>query len=302
VFVAERDFVDALLSVLPSDTEVLLNDRSLIAPAELDVVFPAARVAIEFNGVWWHGEAAGRTRHVHEDKMLAVRGQGYTLVTVWEDTWRLHRDAVLSMLETKLGVSRRRRVFARKLEFRELASRDARLFLDANHIQGAVSATHHFALFEGEEPVAVMSVRSPSAASRTRRDDGVWEIVRYATSVQVVGGFSKLLVNAERRLLQSGVTLTQWVSFSDNEVSDGRLYERCGFVLDGELGPDYRYCGRGTGGVRRPKEAFQKSRFREDASLDFEEGLTEGELAELNGLWRCWDCGKRRWMRDVVRD
>lgn len=309
---AEREFRDVVREMVGPDVRVRFNDRRLIAPLELDVYVPACGVAFEFNGVWWHSEDAGKGRMYHRDKMARCKLAGVKLFTLWEDTWKRHRGACLAMVANKLGVfdslentkerfgfSNRRR-FARKLSFGEVSGHVAGDFFDEHHMQGRVVATRHFALFDGNRLVAVMSVRSPQNNARMRRDVGQWEIQRYATEGHVVGGFSKLLKNAERTLLTEGVGLTSWVSFSDNEVSSGRMYEQTGFFLDMEIAPNYKYAGAKTDYVRKPKEGFQKAKFCDRDDLVFEDGLTERELAQLNGLFRCWDSGKLRWVKSVV--
>lgn len=307
----EREILDVVRVLVGDDVEVIANDRHIAAPLELDVVVPSRCVAIEFNGVFWHSENAGKGRSYHRDKRRACEAAGYKLIQVWEDDWNRRRDVVVRMLAAKLcsidrleyvgvDVSHARRIFARKLIFGVLDAKSAREFLDENHIQGAVTATFHFALFDCETPVAVMSVRSPRTCARMRRRLDEWEIQRYATSCSVVGGFSKLLAHATHYLVESGYELSRWISFSSCDVSDGAMYVSTGFSFDRELPPDYRYVGSVTGFRRVPKESFQKSRFEHDKNLVFEEGRTERELAEINGLWRCFDSGKLRWIRDVT--
>ena len=48
-------------------------------------------------------------------------------------------------------------------------------------------------------------------------------------------------------------------------------------------------------GRKYHKFNYRKNRFRRDASLKYEEGLTERELADLNNLYRVYDAGKTRW-------
>jgi hypothetical protein len=133
-----------------------------------------------------------------------------------------------------------------------------------------------------------------------RRSEGTWEIQRYATLGTVSGGFSRLLSHAEHELAQEGVCLRKWISFSSNDVSDGGMYERCGFVRDADIRPDYRYAGRMTGWVRRPKESFQRRDFRERDDLLWDESWSESHAAKENGLWRIWDSGKIRWIKGVL--
>lgn len=296
----ERDFIEAVRCLVGDDVAVIEHDKTLIHPKELDLVIPEARVAFEVNGLYWHSEECGKHRYYHRDKRLACEAAGYQLMSVWEDTWRDKRDIVLGMIAHKLGVADEKRVFARKLEVREISHSVASGFLSANHIQGFAGATMHIGGFFEDELVAVLSVRDAVMSSRMRYSVGEWEIRRYATSCSVVGGFTKLVAFAERHIRELGMSLIRWISLSDCDVSDGHMYEACGFTLDKELPPDYKYWGTVTGNVRKSKEGFQKRRFRERADLVFKDGLSETGLAELNGLHRVYDSGKKRWVKDVL--
>lgn len=50
-------------------------------------------------------------------------------------------------------------------------------------------------------------------------------------------------------------------------------------------------------GERKHKFGYRLKRFRNDPELQYEEGLTERELAELNGLNRIWAAGKIKWVK-----
>lgn len=308
----ERELADAVRALVGPGVEVLTNDRSLLSGRELDVVVPSRHVAVEYEGLWYHSEAMQRDTASHLDKVRACARLGYRLVLVWEDDWRRRRDVVVAMLAHKLhaldrlaiacpGIDPKAcgRVYARSLDVRRVGGHDAAAFLEANHVQGAVTATLHLALVDQDGDIrALLSARSPRAQSRTRRADGTWELVRFATCGEVPGAASRLLAHATGLLRSQG--LTRWVSFSANDVSDGGLYERLGFKRDGDVRPDYRYFGHVTGDVRRPKESFQLRRFRDDPALAYEDGWTEVRAARENGLVRVWDAGKVRWVLDVA--
>ena len=261
--------------------KVVNNDRSLIPPKELDIFIPEKRIAIEFNGLWWHSERAGRGRRYHYDKWKACRDRGVQLLTVWEDDWRDRPEIVKSGLAHKLGADSSAHIGARTCEIVDVSPVEARSFLAAHHIQGASSGSVRIGLEHDGELVAVMLMK--------KRSGDEWELVRYATSATVVGGQSRLLHHFESTHSPSSI-----VTFADHEVSNGGLYARTGWVVDGEVPPDYRYV---YGGRRQHKFGFRKERFERDPNLLFEPGLTESELAELNGIPRVWDCGKTRWRR-----
>jgi len=107
----------------------------------------------------------------------------------------------------------------------------------------------------------------------------------------VVGGMGKTLKAGTKYAQKQNVD--KIVTFSDHQVSDGGLYEKLGFSCDKELSPDYRYVASGE---RIHKFNYRLKRFRNDPELEYREGLTEKELAQINGLERVWDCGKTRWV------
>lgn len=62
-------------------------------------------------------------------------------------------------------------------------------------------------------------------------------------------------------------------------------------MLDAIISPDYMYLYKGK---RVHKFNFRISKFKNNPNLKFEGGMTEKELANLNGLHRIWDAGKSK--------
>lgn len=253
--------------------------RGLKGVHEVDVYCPDLRLAVEYNGLYWHSERV-RTKRYHADKTTAVGGLGIQLIHVWEDDWVFRRPVVERMLKRKLGVSDEPRLNARSLTYRQVSSGEASSFLEENHIQGPSGGSWRGGLFKSDELVALMLMK--------RRSEGKYELTRFATSAIVRGGHSKLL----KRFIEE-VNPWQIITFADRGVSDGGLYEKSGFVKDGELAPDYMYR---VGQKREHKFNYRKARFKKDPNLKYEEGLTEKQLADLNGLDRIYDAGKVRWV------
>ena len=268
-------------------------------------------MGIEYNGIYWHSdERVDKSYHLHKYKL--AKQQGIQLIQIWEDDWLQQPQRVIETLANKLHATRNLAdvqqytrpvpptIFARKLTFQPIPSVLAREILEEHHIQGPVTATYHFGLIDITTNIAyaVLSVRSPSNNARMRRKEGEWEIQRYATSAHIPGGFSKCLKHATA-FIKERHTLTKWISFSANDISDGTMYEVNGFTIDGEIPPNYSYAGGFTNNKRVPKERFQKAKFKSTPGLKYEEGLTERELARLNHLYRIYDAGKIRWVKDV---
>lgn len=276
----ENALVDAIQPMLGD--RMVVRDRKLISPYELDIVVPDVKIAIEFNGLYWHSEKH-HDRSYHHKKWQMARDAGYQLITIWEDDWEQRPDVVTSLLLHKLGVSKQRTVYGRKTTVAELAVHEAHKFVDENHIQGHSRSTGHIGLKEGETLVAVMSY-SLSGATMS--------IDRYCTSAKVVGGFTKLLAHLER----ANPGIERIITFADHEISTGALYENNGFTVDAILKPDYKYI---FNHARVHKFNYRKKRFKNDPRLHYEEGKTERELADLNKILRVWDCGKTRYIKRI---
>jgi hypothetical protein len=258
--------------------------RSVIKPFEIDLYVEERKIGIEFNGIYWHNEThKGRT--YHRDKWLAAKEAGVQLIQIWEDEWNRNPEQIKVMLAHKLGVSNEQRVSGRNTIVKPISAFDARVFMDKHHIQGFASGTHYLSLQDkkSSQTVAVLTLR--------KEDKNGLNIIRYATSVHVIAGFTKLLSYATKNFNPSF-----YVTFADHCVSDGRLYEANGFVVDKELPPDYMYVVKNE---RKHKFGYRLKKFRDDPTLIWDENLSESQLAKLNGLNRIWDAGKTRYRLDI---
>ena len=65
---------------------LIQNDRKLIFPYELDIVIPERKLAIEFNGLFWH-QLTNRKSGYHLMKTEMCEKIGYRLIHIWEDEW-----------------------------------------------------------------------------------------------------------------------------------------------------------------------------------------------------------------------
>lgn len=256
------------------------NDREVLNGKELDIYIPEKNLAIEFNGLYWHSEQAGKDKSYHARKWQACKDNNIQLITIWENDWRDKRDIVTSMLASKLGVSQQAKVMARKTTVDVVDQQMATAFFDKYHIQGHARGCHVLGLFtQSGKLICAMSVRVSGSVAT---------IVRYATSCVVPGGFTKLVAHVERSFRD----VDRIESFSDNEISSGHLYAANGFVQSEVIPPDYKYVYKGT---RYHKFNFRKQRFKDDNALVYQENLSEKDLACINGMFRVWDCGKIKW-------
>ena len=276
---AESSIFEYVQSLAPSSQQGVRGKLSN-PKLELDIYIPELNLAVEYNGLYWHNEEH-KGKAYHADKTMFCREQGIRLVHVWEDDWLERPEIVSRTLGILLGTSQIPKIPARKTVVRPIAFAEAGEFLDTFHIQGSTSASIYIGTFFKEELVGVTTFK--------RRKDGSLELSRYATSKNVQGGHSKVV-----SYLEKNYEYTHLVTFADLSYSDGNLYRITGWTEDGMLPPDYTYV---VGNRRVHKFTYRKSRFKSDPQLLWEEGLTERELADLNGLSRIYDAGKIRFIK-----
>ena len=267
---------------------VVFENYKISSYMSVDMYVPEKKIAFDYNGLYWHSEKKGRGRNYHKDKIDLCKSLGFRLYYIWEDDYLSNKNRVLSWIKEKLGVSNDRKVDARKCIIKYIGAKEASTFLLEYHIQGKVNMCSSYGLFYNEELVAVLSY------SIDMGNPLYLNIRRYATSCNVRGGFSKILKVLEKKCLSEG--LLGIVTFSDASISDGNLYNNCGFIKDSILPPDYTYL---VGGKRVHKFNYRINRFKTDSNLKYEEGLSERELADLNKLYRVWDSGKIRWVKYI---
>lgn len=277
----EQEVYDFIVSL---GVQAEQSNRKVLKGKELDIYIPSKGIAFEYNGLYWHSELY-RDKDYHYKKHQMCTEAGIQLIQIWEDDWRDNRVIIKNMIQHKLGVSDFQRVYGRKTQVNVLDYDTASNFLSLNHIQGRAEGCKFIGLSYNEDTVAVMAFREEG------EDKDICNIVRYATDRTVIGGFGKLLA-----YLESNNEFKSLYTFSDNEVSNGSLYSSSGFIVSSTLPADYSYVYQNS---RHHKYRFRKSRFEKDASLQYEEGLTEYELARLNGLTRVFDSGKIRWVKHV---
>lgn len=281
--IGEREMI-SFIEQYASDLQK--NCRNLIPPLEVDAYIPSLKLAFEFNGLYYHSEKIGIDKNYHYNKWLKCQNQGVQLIQIWEDEWQTNKTLVESFIKNKLQVSNAEKIHARKTNVVTCNFNEISDFLENNHIQGAATGSIYLGLKYHSKLVAVMVMK--------KRKYREFELERYATNALVRGGFTKLLTFFEKNEHPQKI-----ITFSDNCISDGKLYKNNGFVQEGFLKPDYKYF---VSHRREHKFNYRLNRFKTDSKLKYVEGATESELAKINKLFRIWDAGKIRWVREYKEE
>jgi hypothetical protein len=260
--------------------EVERRNRKVLAPLEVDVWVPSKNLAIEYCGTYWHGETKKHDTY-HLEKLEMAERAGIKLIQIFEDEWLNRKEAVRTRLRHLVGDSHR--MFARKLRLANVSWSAASNFYEDNHTQGSgTPASSTVGLYNGGTLVACMSFGA------SRFEEGAIEMLRFASTCAVVGGFSRLL----RAYMRANPTVDSLVSYADRRWSAGDVYASNGFEFAGNTRQGYSWC---KGRERFSRFNMQKHKL-EKVLATFDPDMTEVENCHANGYWRIFDCGVSKWV------
>lgn len=266
------------------------NNRSILGNRELDVYIESKQLAIEYCGLYWHSDLF-KDKLYHLDKLDKCKTKGIRLITIFEDEWINHPEIVKSKLAHILGMSKER-VFARKCKIINLDSKRRNEFLENYHIQGKDKASYSYGLTYENKLIAVASFSKLNIAKGKIHKNNVYELSRYATAINVVGGLGKLLKHFEREIKPS-----ELITYADKRWSMGNLYSTLGFIPLADSKPNYWYMNKQLQ-YRLHRFNFRKSILKAKYPDIYSDDLTEMEITNKLGIRHIWDCGNMKFIKE----
>lgn len=271
-----------------SENVVYCYRPSFMNGKEIDIYLPKHNLGIEFNGLFWHSElGGGKGKTYHLDKSKLCFQNGIKLIHVFEDTWAEKRDIVMNRLKNILNVDQEV-IYARNCSIREITSSESKAFLNLAHLQGNVNAQFRYGLFDSTEIlVSVMTFGKNRKALGSKSIDDHYELLRYASSKIVVGGFSKLLKHFQKTVLPKKII--SYMDLSWNVDIDNSVYSKSGFTFKGWGTPNYWYTQDYE--YRENRFKFRKSELLKEG---FDPSITESQIMIMKGYDKVFDCGSAK--------
>jgi len=270
------------------DGFVILNDRKIIPPLEVDIYLPDLRLAFEFNGLYWHNELlVGKNYHLNKTKLCEEKG--IHLIHIYEDDWLFKTDIVKSRILNLLGKTERK-IYARQCKIKYVSSKDSKEFLIENHIQGNVNSKIRLGLYYKEELVSLMTFGNLRKNLGSTSKENSYELLRFCNKINsnVIGGANKLY-----NYFLSNTNPLQILSYADRSwtsMTKESLYDKLGFKLVGETIPNYYYV----------KHNCRENRFNYRKDVLVKEGYdlnkTEREIMFDRGYNRIYDSGSLKYI------
>jgi hypothetical protein len=265
---------------------IISGSRDILADGfELDIFIPELKIAIEYNGLYWHSESSGKSKWYHATKYNKCKDLGIRLIQIFEDEWVNKQELVKSRLSHMLNKSSTKVIYARKTIVASIPSALAKAFAEEHHIQGKGTGTICYGLYHDDELISVMDFGKLSAAKGQRDKLGWFELTRFSSKYRVPGGASKLLSKFIKDHQPQHI-----LSYSDLRWNTGNTYQQLGFIESGTTLPNYWYT-KGT-------DRFHRYRFRKDQLVKqgHDVNLTESVIMMNLGYHVIWDCGHTKWI------
>lgn len=268
----------ALAEFLSNHVNIETNNRTLIPPKEIDIYVPDHRLAIEYNGLYWHSEVY-KDKNYHQNKKDLAKSKGINLIHIFEDEWQNHPEIVKSRLMMQLGILKNR-LYARKCTVKEIDPKTANMFLKENHIQGSGRSNVRVGLYYNQNLVSVMTFLKGDISKGVSD----WELNRFCSvlNTQVVGAAGRMFKWFTEKHKPDKI-----ISFSDRRWETGdSVYSKIGFVYESHTAPNYWYVPNNE--IHR----YHRYSLRKPVGSK----LSERALRESQGYLRIYDCGSSKWV------
>lgn len=282
----EKDLLSFVKQYYTSADKIKVNGifgKIELNNAEFDIYIPELKLAIEYNGLFYHSDALDENhRRVNTSQYRKYKfctSNGIRLINIFEDEWKLRQKQTENFLLSVLNIHDVR-IGASKCKIKELSKKEAIDFINENHIQEVHNLKIAFGLFYKNNLIGVVA-----GANHHRINNHKYLVLSrmcFKYKTQIIGGASRLLNALIQYSKEHGYTGI--ISWSDNRLSTGDVYKKIGFTLEKELPPDYYYIRSGN------IEKINKSKLRVLA------GINERTYNREQGYYQLWDCGKKTWL------
>lgn len=217
-----RDFIKSIY-----DGEVVLNSQSIIQGKELDIYLPEKKLAIEYNGSYWHCEDV-KGKKYHQDKTIACAKLGIRLIHIFDYEWSdtIKQGKLKNIIKMAIKPDDNIIRYARKLKVAEITSKEAIEFCNRYHIDNGIAGKIHIGLLSDTEILGVLVLGKPRYQNT---DEDTYEIYRMAFKFDTVipGGLNRMFKYFVKEYKPSKV-----ITYIDISKFSGNGYSSIGFKSD----------------------------------------------------------------------
>lgn len=267
--------------------DIINSYRAFDGQKEIDVYLPDLCLGFEYNGLLWHSSKY-RENNDMLNKLNSAESANIRLINIFEDEWNYKKDICKSRILNILGKSKK--LYARKCTIKEASYKEAKNFLEKNHIQGCVPSKYNISLWYNDEIVSLMTFGALRKNLGQNSKDGCFELLRFCNKLNttVIGGASRLFSYFINKYKPQEI-----ISYADRRWSQGNLYEKLGFQFISNTKPSYSYID-GTKQVRINRFNLRKNILVEKYNCPHD--VSEVDFCHSIGYYQVFDCGNKKYI------
>lgn len=249
---------------------IIQSSKNIIFPYELDIFIPDYKLAIEFNGNYWHSDIF-KDKNYHQNKTKMCNEKGITLISIYEYLYTEKKDVYKNIIRSKLN--KNKRIFARKCIIKEVDKLDEQNFLNMFHLQNFIGSSKCYGLYYDYELLTLCSF------GRSRFNKKYeYELLRNCSkpNITVVGGLSKLINHYKKEIDNKDI-----ICYSDASIS---FNKSCILTK-----PNYVWWNKSTNKVLK---RYQTMKHKLENIIDYyDESLSESDNMRNNKYVKIFDSG-----------
>ncbi|MBE7175889.1 MAG: hypothetical protein INR69_05770 [Mucilaginibacter polytrichastri] len=221
-------------------------------------------------------------------KSAQAEAAGLRIVHLWEDIFTAQTEQVMARLQSLLGNNQT--IHGRQCRVQRVDKTASAAFLSRFHLQFSAAARFHYGLFHREKLSAVATFSGGRIFDKNSPGRRSHELVRFASlpGITITGGFDKMI-----RAFADEIRPADIMTYADRDWSDGRGYEKLGFLRENETDPQAFYVHPGERIRYYPHRLPEKimQRFEASGSADISAFL------RAEGYFRIHNAGNIKFRR-----
>ena len=277
----ELEIIDYIKTLCNS--KIIHGDRDILNGYEIDIYIPDQKIAIEFNGSYWHSDFL-KDKLYHQDKTLKCFRKGIRLIHIFEHEWINNKDNIQKFLRDTLD-NNKQRIYARNTNIVEIDKQTKKDFLEEFHLQGNDNSSIQLGCYNGSELVGVITLGKPRFDSSCE-----YEIFRlcWKNGIIVIGGLEKFISNILKKYKVNNI-----VTYSDISKFTGMSYIRAGFKMSNVTEPGYVWVSNDMKTVLSRYQTQKHKLLKKNLG---EYGDTEDEIMYNLGYMRVYNSGNAKYI------
>lgn len=246
--------------------------------------FKVGNILFEINPTIFHNSTFApfgqpKSKSYHYTKHCVAKEFGFRCIHIfdWDDPEKIIKTFLVN----------KERVFARKCQIKDVSVKDAKEFIEQNHLQGYAKDSVRIGLFYNGTLVEIMTLAKPRYT-----DKYDYEIVRLCSNKNVIGGTEKLLSYFIKTYKPRNI-----LSYCDLAKFDGKIYRQLGFTVANRVQPSKHWYNLQTGQHITDNLLRQKG-FDQLFKTHYGKGTSNEELMKMAGFVEVYDCGQVAYIKN----